>query len=331
MIKLSVDMLGADRPETELAAGAINFLKKTDDIFLYVFGHVSELEPLFSAHPEINGKYEIVDSEDALTNYSDPMLAYTDENASLVKAMKYAKDGLSEGVVTLGATGAVLVCSIMILGKIKGLRPILAVELKAENDKPMLIVDCGANIDSRAELYVSFAKLGDAYMKCLGIANPRIALLSNGAEKTKGNEAVKAAHKLLEATPVNFIGNVEATGALGGSVEATGALGGSQDVIVADGFSGNVLLKSIEGVAKTVIAEIEQKVQNSSEFKEVLATVKKKYDYNTQGGAMLLGVNKPVMKGHGSATHEAIENMLLRLSDLAKNGFIEKVRSSLEK
>lgn len=321
MIKLSVDMLGADKPETELAAGAINFLKKTYDIFLYVFGHVSELEPLFSAHLEINGKYEIVDSEDALTNYSDPMLAYTDENASLVKAMKYAKDGLSEGVVTLGATGAVLVCSIMILGKIKGLRPILAVELKAENDKPLLIVDCGANIDSRAELYVSFAKLGDAYMKCLGIANPRIALLSNGAEKTKGNEAVKAAHKLLEATPVNFIGNVE----------ATGALDGSQDVIVADGFSGNVLLKSIEGVAKTVIAEIEQKVQNSSEFKEVLAAVKKKYDYNTQGGAMLLGVNKPVMKGHGSATHEAIENMLLRLSDLAKNGFIEKVRSSLEK
>lgn len=321
MICLSVDLLGADRPETELAPGAINFLKKSDGVFLYVFGHKSELSPLFSEVPEIQGKYEIVDSIDALTNYSDPMLAYTDENASLVKAMNYAKNGQTGGVVTLGATGAVLVCSIMILGKMKGLRPILAVELKGKNDLPFLLLDCGANIDSRAELYTSFAKLGDAYMKCLGVTCPRIALLSNGAEKTKGNEAVKAAHKLLEAAPVNFIGNVE----------ATDALNGTQDVIVADGFSGNVLLKSIEGVAKSVIAEIEQKTQNSSEYNEVLAAVKKKYDYNTQGGAMLLGVNKPVMKGHGAANYEAIENMLIRLSDLVKNGFIEKVKDNFEK
>ena len=320
MIKLSVDLLGADRPETELAAGAVNALKKSNDVFLYVFGHLDKLSPIFEKEADVAGKYEIVDSKDALTNYSDPMLAYTDENASLVKAMQYAKNGLSEGVVTLGATGAVLVCSIMILGKIKGLRPILAVELKCKDDLPMLLLDCGANIDSRAELYVSFAKLGDAYMKCLGINSPRIALLSNGGEKTKGNEAVKAAHKLLENAAVNFIGNVE----------ATNALNGGQDVIVADGFSGNVLLKSIEGVAKTVIAEIEQKTQNSSEFGAVLAEVKKKYDYNTQGGAMLLGVNKPVMKGHGFGTAEAIENMLLRLSDLTKNGFIEKVKRNFE-
>lgn len=317
MIKFCVDLLGADRNETELAMGAINFLKKSqDDVFLYVFGTFESLNPIFTSYTEISGKYEIIDSLDALTNYSDPMLAYTDENASLVKAMKYARNGLSDGIVTLGATGAVLVCSIMILGKIKGLRPILAVELKAQDDMPMLLLDCGANIDSRAELYTSFAKLGNAYMKCLDIESPRIALLSNGAEKTKGNEAVKSAHKLLESEPINFIGNVE----------ATNALCGNQDVILSDGFSGNVLLKSIEGVAKTVIAEIESKISDSS-VKEILSSVKKKYDYNTQGGAILLGVNGLVMKGHGSATHEAIENMLIRLTDLAKNSFIKKVQT----
>lgn len=325
MIHLAVDLLGADTPEEELCRGAVRALVGNPALFLHLCGHADVLSAVTAeiGAAEIAGRYEIVDAPVALSNNEDPMQAYQRTDASLCAAMRLAHEGAAGGVITCGATGAVLVTSIMILGKLPRLRPILAVELTNPAGEPLLLLDCGANIDSRPELYPAFAHLGDAYMRCIGCSSPRIALLSNGAEAKKGCEAVKAAHALLAEQPFRFVGNIE----------ATSALRGSADVIVCDGFHGNILLKSIEGSAKAALDEVSARLSaaglESAAVADVLATVRRRYDYNTQGGALLLGVRKPVMKGHGSATGEAIVHMADRLALLCRNQFIERVAETV--
>lgn len=325
MIHLAVDLLGADTPEEELCRGAVRALVGNPALFLHLCGHADVLSAVTAeiGAAEIAGRYEIVDAPVALSNNEDPMQAYQRTDASLCAAMRLAHEGAAGGVITCGATGAVLVTSIMILGKLPRLRPILAVELTNPAGEPLLLLDCGANIDSRPELYPAFAHLGDAYMRCIGCASPRIALLSNGAEAKKGCEAVKAAHALLAEQPFRFVGNIE----------ATFALRGTADVIVCDGFHGNILLKSIEGSAKAALDEVSARLSaaglESAAVADILATVRRRYDYNTQGGALLLGVRKPVMKGHGSATGEAIVHMADRLALLCRNRFIERVAETV--
>lgn len=325
MIHLAVDLLGADTPEEELCRGAVRALIGNPALFLHLCGHADVISSVTAeiGAAEIAGRYEIVDAPVALSNNEDPMQAYQRTDASLCAAMRLAHEGVAGGVITCGATGAVLVTSIMILGKLPRLRPILAVELTNPAGEPLLLLDCGANIDSRPELYPAFAHLGDAYMRCIGCSSPRIALLSNGAEAKKGCEAVKAAHALLAEQPFRFVGNIE----------ATSALRGSADVIVCDGFHGNILLKSIEGSAKAALDEVSARLSaaglESAAVADILATVRRRYDYNTQGGALLLGVRKPVMKGHGSATGEAIVHMADRLALLCRNRFIERVAETV--
>ena len=325
MIHLAVDLLGADTPEEELCRGAVRALVGNPALFLHLCGHADVLSAVTAeiGAAEIAGRYEIVDAPVALSNNEDPIQAYQRTDASLCAAMRLAHEGAAGGVITCGATGAVLVTSIMILGKLPRLRPILAVELTNPAGEPLLVLDCGANIDSRPELYPAFAHLGDAYMRCIGCSSPRIALLSNGAEAKKGCEAVKAAHALLAEQPFRFVGNIE----------ATSALRGTADVIVCDGFHGNILLKSIEGSAKAALDEVSARLSaaglESAAVADVLATVRRRYDYNTQGGALLLGVRKPVMKGHGSATGEAIVHMADRLALLCRNRFIERVAETV--
>ena len=325
MIHLAVDLLGADTPEEELCRGAVRALVGNPALFLHLCGHADVLSAVTAeiGAAEIAGRYEIVDAPVALSNNEDPMQAYQRTDASLCAAMRLAHEGAAGGVITCGATGAVLVTSIMILGKLPRLRPILAVELTNPAGEPLLLLDCGANIDSRPELFPAFAHLGDAYMRCIGCSSPRIALLSNGAEAKKGCEAVKAAHALLAEQPFRFVGNIE----------ATSALRGTADVIVCDGFHGNILLKSIEGSAKAALDEVSARLSaaglESAAVADILATVRRRYDYNTQGGALLLGVRKPVMKGHGSATGEAIVHMADRLALLCRNRFIERVAETV--
>lgn len=312
MICLAVDLLGADTAEEELCRGALAALRERDDLSLYLCGHAERLRPCLS-EADIR-RADIVDAAE-ITNHDNPMLAYKREDASLVRALGFVKSGQADGVVTCGSTGAVLVSSLMLLGSVHGLRPILAVELKGATGAPFLLLDCGANIDSRAELYVSYAKLGHAYMRSIGEENPRISLLSNGAEKTKGCEAVKAAHELLEKEPFHFIGNIE----------PNHALLGETDVIVCDGFHGNILLKSIEGTAGAVLGQVKAALPDTPEVASALASVRRMYDYNTQGGALLLGVRGLVMKGHGAATGDAVKHMLLRAATLTENGFLSRV------
>lgn len=320
MTELAVDLLGADRPEEELCRGALAALIGDNDLFLHLFGHKEVIEQVFSAAPEAAGRYSVTQAPFEITNDLSPTEAMEHTDASLTQALHLCRDREAvAGIVTCGATGSVLMGSVMILGRIGRQRPALLVELKNGKDESVCLLDCGANIDCRAPMLVDFAKLGDSYMRAAGCQNPRVALLSNGAEKKKGCATVKEAHGLLEKEKLNFVGNIE----------PNKVLSGAADVVVCDGFHGNILLKCIEGTAKEVLSEIREKLPRADEeTARVLRHVYGRYDYNTAGGAVLMGVKKQVMKGHGAATAETVTNMIALSAKLARNHLIERVQNA---
>ncbi len=320
MTELAVDLLGADRPEEELCRGALAALKKDADLFLHLFGHRAVAEGIFSAEPAVKGRYRAVEAPFEITNNLSPTEAMEHTDASLVQALHLCRDSDAvAGIVTCGATGSVLMGSVMVLGRVGRQRPALLAELKNRSGNSVCLLDCGANIDCRASMLVDFAKLGDAYMRAVGCETPRVALLSNGAEKKKGCATVKEAHELLEKEKLNFVGNIE----------PNLVLSGIADVVVCDGFHGNILLKCIEGTAKEVLAEIRSALPHADpEITRVLQRVYGRYDYNTAGGAVLMGVKKQVMKGHGAATAETVENMISLSAKLARNHLLERIQNA---
>lgn len=312
--ELAVDLLGADHPEQELCRGAAQALLETraDELFLHVCGHPAVICGVMEQYGVSPDRYAAVDAPTAITADMAPAEACRIGDASLVRGLRLCADHPEiGGLITCGVTGAVVMGAITVLGRVGRMRPVLLCELKNGQDRSICLLDCGANVDCRPELYVSFARLGDAYMRAVGCADPRVALLSNGAEDEKGCAAVKAAHALLRREPLHFIGNVE----------GSDALSGRADVVVCDGFHGNILLKSTEGIARAVIDEVRQRLAaagvSDPRVEEILAGGRRRYDYNTQGGATLLGVRRPVMKGHGAATGETVRNMIARMRLLA--------------
>jgi phosphate acyltransferase len=274
LIKIVVDLLGADKPQTELVLGAIRAISENKDLYVYLMGRKAELEDFLANVTYDESQLEIVDCTQEITNYDDPVDAYHDKtDSSLIKGLKMCR--MNEdigGFVTCGATGVVLISSILILGKLNATRPALSVVLNGRKDKPFCIVDCGANIDCKADRFVDFARLGVAYMKTLGIENPTVATLSNGIEAGKGSDVIKEAHELLEKCGFNFTGNIE----------GKEVLDGNADVVVCDGFAGNVLLKSIEGTAKVVFDDIRRAAAGASDTqnKLCLRLVSTKQIYN---------------------------------------------------
>ncbi len=309
MIKIAADLGGADRSQAELAEGVIKAVEELDELYVYAFGSAGELEPVLGGRERI----EIVDSPQVITNSDDPALAFKEkQDSSLIKAMELCRSsGSISGLASCGPTGAIFVSAIRLLGRIARVSPMLAVELKRPDGSPICVVDCGANVECRAEKLLDFAKMGRAYMRAVGVKAPRVSLLSNGAEDSKGNELVRKANALLRESCPDFIGNTE----------GNNVLTGAADVIVCDGFSGNVLLKTIEGAGKAVIAELRALGLRG----EALDKVYKKYDHNTQGGAVLLGTGLPIVKGHGSANSETVCSIIRASYSLAANGLNEKI------
>lgn len=324
MIKLSVDLLGSDKGERELLNGVLYALKENDNLFLYLCGHADVIESFFAEYKELQSRFRIVDAPMVISNNENPAEAMkTKPNASMIKAIRLCKEQEDiGGVVSCGATGGLMVTSIMILKTIPHATPTLLCEVNKIDGSRACIADCGANIDVRADKIISFAKIGTAYMKAMGIDNPKVMLLSNGAEDKKGTEFVKSANALLRNSSLNFCGNIE-----GSSV-----LSGDADVVVCDGFSGNILLKSLEGGANALIKEMErfsdsEYFKNNAEYKSFIKSMSNKYNYNTQGGAVLLGVNKPVIKGHGSATAETMKNIIELACSLVKNDITKQINA----
>lgn len=232
-------------------------------------------------------------------------------------------------LVSAGSTGATLTGAVLKLGRIKNIsRPALAPIMPTLNDKNVMLLDCGANADCKAENLLHFGIMGNEYMKAMGVKKPRIALLNIGTEEEKGSEMIKEAHQLLKNSRLNFVGNIEARDVLRGNV----------DVVVSDGFSGNVCLKTIEGTAEILFGELRDITHSSFKakmgallLKKKLYGLKKKYDYRKVGGAPLLGINKIVIKCHGNSKAESVACAINQAWKLANNKLVEKVAKAVEK
>lgn len=313
--KVALDLMGSDKGPEMMLRGAKMALDKYEDLALLLVGDEgiikSECENL--AFPM--DRVEILGSSEVITNYDSPATALFEKpRSSLVLALDAtAKREDIVGLVNAGSTGALIGGSVRFLMREDRVRPALAAALPAERGGFVCLVDTGATIDATAQMLVHFARLGTEFMRDMyKIESPRVALLSNGAEETKGNKTVKEAHALLKtAEGVNFVGNVEGTNALSGDC----------DVLVADGFAGNQVLKVTEGTARRIITDIVKiaKKTGNEGYMALVGTLMAKYDFNSLGGGIILGVRKPVVKAHGAANEASIVSTVGIVLNLAKN------------
>ena len=315
MIKIVIDTKGADKGVETLIRGVALALEKFPDASYLLVGDEEYIKAACEKFAFSMERIEILDAPDEITNYDNPAEAiFTKRNSSMIKSLEALsiREDLF-GFLTAGNTGALLVGAMRYLPKETRVRPALAALLPAQSGGFTCVVDTGATVDCTPQMLHHFAHLGREFMMSVyGIENPKIGLLSNGAEESKGNKLVKETFPLLkEDEGLNFIGNVEGTNALSGIC----------DVLVCDGFAGNQVLKITEGTAKRIITDVMRYAKKTGS-EDAMALAKQllgMYDIESLGGANLLGVRKPIVKMHGSANERTIVNSTEMLLNMANN------------
>lgn len=326
-MKIIVDAHGGDFAPSEVVKGCMQAIAADKDLEIIITGKTEEIKALLT----VNERITIIEASEIITNDDVPTAAIrSKKNSSLVVALDMLKkDSTIGGLVSAGSTGAVLTGAFMILGRIKGIsRPALAPILPTMNGSNVILIDCGANVDCKPVNLAHFAVMGCAYSKAmLNIENPRVALLSNGVEEKKGNELNRQAFEVLKKMDINFVGNME----------AREMLSGEYDVVVADGFNGNIALKASEGVATSMLKLIKKSIMEGGLrakigallLKPALKGVKDKMDYNSKGGAAFLGIEKVIIKSHGSSKAQSICASILQAKQLVSANIIDKIRTGL--
>lgn len=315
-VMVVVDTQGSDKGPATMVKGACQALEDNGNLVVTLVGDQETIKAALEENKAPMDRVRIIHAPDTITNFDHPVQALQRKTeSSLVKALKEVRDNPScAGLVNAGSTGALLVGSMMYLTKAgERTRPALAAILPSEKGGFTAVVDTGANIDCLPSMLVQFAHQGAQLMRDMyKIESPRVGLLSNGAEESKGNKLVKEAHALLKDDPeVNFVGNLEGTNALSGDC----------DVLVCDGFAGNILLKSSEGMARRLITDIVKYARKAGkmEYMEIVNHLMALYDFNSLGGGIVLGVSKPVIKAHGAANEASIRNTIKMLINMAEN------------
>jgi glycerol-3-phosphate acyltransferase PlsX len=324
---IALDALGADRGIEPIVAGAR--AAASEGIRLRVFGRPAELGEL-----EGTEGVELVDAPDAISNDEEPLPAVRARpEASVVAAARDVAEGNSAALVSAGPTGATMAAATFGIKRLRGVhRPALALELRspARRGRPVLILDVGASTEARSQHLIQFAHLGSAFASAvLGVERPRLALLSVGEEAKKGNPIVVEAHEELAATGGAF--------EFAGNVEGRDLLTGDADVVVTDGFTGNVTLKTIEGTAKAVAGAVREAARSNPLaaaggllLRPALSGLRHEMDPDTTGGAILLGLRRVTVVGHGSSGPEGIANAI-RLADRAvREHAVERTAEELE-
>ena len=316
-MKIIVDAFGGDYSPRETVLGAIDAVNAKDGLQVVLVGDEKQINNVLEGEKYDASRVEILHAPDVITNEDVPTTAIkTKKDSSLVKGLELL---------------AVLVGAYMKAGRIKGVsRPALAPALPTVKGKPVILCDCGANVDCKPLNLLHFAIMASAFSTALtDNAKPSVGLLSNGAEEKKGNELNKEAFELLKASPyIDFKGNCEARDLLSGDF----------DVVVSDGFNGNIALKSAEGTANAIFSILLDGINKGGLraklgallLKPVLRGVKCKLDYNNQGGACFLGINKVVVKAHGASKRKSICASVLQAATLAKSGIVEKIKASVQ-
>lgn len=315
MIKIVIDTKGADKGADTLIRGVALALEKFPEVNYLLVGNEEYIKAECENLALPMERIEILDAPEEITNYDNPAEAFfTKRNSSMIKALEALsiREDLF-GLLTAGNTGALLVGAMRHLPKETRVRPALAALLPAQSGGFVCVVDTGATVDCTPQMLHHFAHLGREFMMSVyGMEKPKIGLLSNGAEESKGNKLVKETFPLLkEDEGLNFIGNIEGTNALSGIC----------DVLVCDGFAGNQVLKITEGVAKRIITDVVRyaKKTGSADAMVLAEQLLGMYDIESLGGANLLGVRKPIVKMHGSANERTVVNSTEMLLNMAHN------------
>jgi phosphate acyltransferase len=330
-MKILVDASGGDYAPHEVVKGAIKAATDFHEIEIALVGKKSLLHVLIGKHlKKLN--ISIIDASQTIEFHEHPVEAIKKKpNSSIVVGINHLKDGDGDAFVSAGSTGAVLCASLFSLGRMENIeRPALASPIELNRSNPAILVDVGANADCRPFNLLQFAQLGNIYARYVfGIDKPRIGLMSNGEEETKGNRLTVESHELLKKSTLNFIGNME----------GNDLVKGIADVIVTDGFTGNIILKTVEGLGDSFIKLRQSKSGHESSFKlhgsALLADVGlgflvKSMDFSEYGGACLLGVKGNVIVSHGRSRAKAIKNAI-GLAKRTAEGNILKSISELSK
>lgn len=326
-MKISIDAMGGDNAPHEIVKGAYEALEAFDDLNIILYGDESKLDSLVTKHDRLT----VVHTDEVIEGTDEPVRAIRrKKNSSMVKMAESVKSGEADACVSAGNTGALMAAGLFVVGRIDQVdRPALAPTLPTIDGKGFVMLDLGANSDAKPEHLQQFAVMGSVYAeKVRGIQNPRVGLLNIGTEDKKGNELTKAAFLLLKETPVNFIGNVE----------SRDLLNGVADVVVTDGFTGNMVLKTIEGTAGAMFTLLKEAFNTSTKtkisallVKDQLKGIKNKLDYSEYGGAGLFGLKAPVIKAHGSSNSRAVFHAIRQARTMVENNVSEIIYTTLRK
>ena len=330
MIHVYLDAMGGDNAPGCTVGGALEALRADKDLKITLGGAAAEIEKLLTGCDDVRDRLTVDDCPEIITNHDAPVMAIRQKKQSAqVKGMLLVREGGADAFVSAGSTGATLAGGMFRLGRIEGVeRPALAPLLP--NGKGFFcLIDCGANVDCLPAYLPQFGVMGAAYLKAVrGIENPRVGLVNIGAEAEKGNALVKAAYPLMESAPFRFVGNIE-----GRDITADLA-----DVVVCDGFSGNLILKFMEGVAGTLMDIIKTELMADARgkiggliAKPAFRRVKKTMDYTEVGGAPLLGVKGAVVKAHGSSNAHAIACAIRQAAVMTRKNLVDTIEKDISK
>jgi len=318
VLPIAVDAMGGDRAPSEILAGAHEAARLGFPIVLV-------------GPPSLDtGGLPLIEASEVIAMDDDPGKSVrTKKDSTLVRAAEAVRDGKASAMISAGNTGATMASALLRMGRIKGVnRPAIATPIPVPGGSPTVLLDAGANAEVQAEWLVQFAQMGSIYSRHrFDVASPRVGLLSIGEEPGKGDTLRKEAYELLSvASGINFIGNVEGRDVMTDEV----------DVVVTDGFTGNVVLKTLEGGMKTLVKALIAAFGSKPEYKEhadvllpALLPLYESVDPDTTGGAILLGVDGVCIISHGSSSARAMVNGIKVAADMVERRIVEEIRSAI--
>jgi glycerol-3-phosphate acyltransferase PlsX len=328
MVRVAIDTMGGDFGAQPIVGGVVEALKEKE-FYPILVGDENQIKEFIPQ--SVISKVKIIHTQDVIGMQESATDALKRKQSTIYKAVQLVKDKEADAVVSAGHSGATMSLATLRIGRLPGiLRPAIATLMPKADGGRTLVLDVGANVDSKPEHLVQFAIMGKAYaMDLLGKDFPKVGLLANGEEDSKGNEVVKETHKLLkEIKEFNFIGNVEGNDIFNGKV----------DVVVCDGFVGNVLLKTSEGVAEAIRGFLKKSIKSSllatlgSAFMlGAFRSLKKQIDYAEYGGAPLLGINGCAIVSHGKSNSKAIKNAIFQAIGYIDSGVNEDIKKFNDK
>lgn len=327
-MKIIVDVMGGDRAPEETVKGVIQASKELNATFILV-GNRNDIERIASENDFDLRTIDIVHTESVITMEDDPLcVVRSKQDSSMAVGLRMLAEGRGDAFVSTGNTGALFTGATLIVRKVKGIqRAGIGSIIPLQN--PVLLLDCGANVIVTDENLEQFGVIGSAYMaKMYGIEAPRVGLLNNGTEECKGTELQKNAYRRLAQNPdIHFVGNIE-----GNALSFNHC-----DVVVADGFAGNVVLKSMEGLGKLLLGKIKEMFYSTPvtklaalSMKKQIDVMKKQFDSSEHGGSPILGISKPVIKAHGSSDARAFKNAIRQAINYASSGVIYDIAASAQ-